>query len=94
MKKTIIYMIIASTGFQVLAQEETQTKIKELGITTQGLNLFQINNFGLTFRFGNEKSVWRLNSLNSNFSKRNIFLTDANNINVNLSCSIGKEWRK
>ena len=59
MKKTFLLAGILLINLNLFAQQ-TQ-KLNELGLTTRSLNTF-----GITYRFGNEKSVWRINVFSTN----------------------------
>lgn len=64
MKKAIVFFVSLTFSFLANAQEERE-RVKELGI------LFtDFESFGLTYRFGSEKAVWRLNALFLNGSSQ------------------------
>ncbi|MBL4707386.1 MAG: hypothetical protein JKY48_02975 [Flavobacteriales bacterium] len=76
------------------AQEETENiRVKEMGITFASLN-----NFGLSFRIGNPKSVWRFNSAFISGTQSDILgsIDEANGYsrNLGLGLQIGREFRK
>jgi len=56
MKKTFLILLTIASTFSISAQEKT--KQKEVGITFSNLN-----DFGLSYKFGNSNSVWRINTL-------------------------------
>lgn len=95
MKKYLLGAVALCFLMQVKAQEtdeSVKTKIKEVGATTTSLT----NSFGLTYRVGNEKMVWRFNMSSGAYS----YLNDNQSIesrtskNVNVSGKIGLEFRK
>ena len=76
-----------------LSYSQDTAKIKEIGITTANLN-----DFGITYRQGNSKSVWRFNAITSNISFSNESNSDDPNeisrTGFSLGFQAGKEWRK
>ena len=56
MKKTIFVILFISLA--ILLNGQDTNKVKEVGITFTSLN-----NFGLTYRFGKEPSLWRINTI-------------------------------
>jgi len=56
MKKSLFILTALSMSFFLMAQG--QSKQKEIGLVFNNLN-----NFGLTFRTGTEKALWRFNTL-------------------------------
>lgn len=89
MKKLVILLFNLSLAYSITAQETT--KQKEIGLVFNNFD-----NFGLTFKTGNNKSLWRFNSLffdGSNLRKVADSLTNENN-NNGVEVKIGKEYRK
>ncbi|MCP4522537.1 MAG: outer membrane beta-barrel protein [Cytophagales bacterium] len=91
-------LLCSALPFGVFAQDnETATsemsRQQELGLTTSNFD-----SFGLTYRIGTQKSLWRFNTLlfssnNSDYEyKDDNRETTANSFNTTLS--IGKEYRK
>ena len=59
MKKLFLSVLLCSFGIINFAQtDSTQGKVHEIGLTTSTLNTF-----GLTYRFGTEKLLFRINSI-------------------------------
>ena len=89
MKK--LFFLIAAVSVSILSGARKPEKLNELGVTT--LNL---NDFGITYRIGNDKSVWRFNAvlINGSRSKNN----DDNMERTSSACGtgfqVGKERRK
>ncbi len=90
MKKPLfaLLIILFSTSFS-FAQDKV--KVREIGLTTSNFD-----NFGLTFRKGNEKSVFRFNLLNTSISQDN--LPDLQDDELTTSTfgfglRLGNEWR-
>ena len=96
MKKFILSGFIILMAMSINAQE----KRKEVAI-----NLTSFENFGLSYRFGTDKSLWRLNLLNSNVytssdeDEFTYLLDDEYNSSKNetdgfsIGFSVGKEFR-
>jgi len=89
MKKTFLILLTIALTLSINAQEKT--KQKEVGITFSNLN-----NFGLSYKFGNSNSVWRINTLIASGSETK---ETADNIETNykssgLTVKFGKEYRK
>ncbi len=89
MKKLFLILFAASISLSISAQEKT--KQKEIGISFKSLN-----NFGMTYKIGNEKSLWRFNTLLMSGSNINEFSdsveTQRNRIGFDIM--LGKEYRK
>lgn len=87
--KTIISLILLFSLSISFAQEVQ--KVKELGITFE-----DFYGFGITYRFGHENAVWRVNAINSNNSSftNDQDLYSTTNNGINLGASIGREIRK
>lgn len=89
MKKTLLILLTATFSLTITAQEKT--KQKEIGISFNNLN-----NFGLTYKFGNSKSLWRINTLlisgvNNNNSRDSL---EINRNSIGFTLKFGKEYRK
>lgn len=82
-------MLCLSMSVNMMAQEKV--KQKEVGLVFGNLN-----NFGLTYRTGTTKSLWRFNTLiikgNNQESKADSLVTKQSSMGFGLS--IGREWRK
>ena len=57
MKKRFLLIAIAFLGFSTFAQEKTKVRTKEVGLT-----FYNFDGFGLTYRIGKEKAMWRFNT--------------------------------
>lgn len=92
MKKLIIaslsFLFICTT---TIAQESDKQKVKEVGMT-----LHSLNNFGFTYRIGNQNSVWRFSSLwlNGRHTKSENFGQTNEQRSIGVSVAVGKEYRK
>ncbi|MDT7833142.1 hypothetical protein RQM59_12165 [Flavobacteriaceae bacterium S356] len=91
MKKITVCMFLLATAFGMNAQEKENQK--EVGIQFSSLN-----SFGLTYKSGTSKSLWRYNvltagvgSIDNDFENNNF---DQRHDSFNISASIGKEYRK
>lgn len=89
MKKTFLILLCLSLSHLLSAQDAV--KQKEIGF-----GFYDLNSFGLTFKIGNEKSLWRFNTM---------FITGSNeeedeatrkkNMNsIDIGVRVGKEYRK
>ena len=88
MKKSILILFFISMSYYLMAQEIV--KQKEIGLIFSNLD-----NFGLTFRTGTDKSLWRFNTL---FISGGNTANTADSLAQKLSNSgfgviIGKEYR-
>lgn len=99
MKQFIIAFVITFTSFLTFAQENSEvtksstskSKVKELGIVFSNFD-----NYGLTFRIGNQKRVLRINTLSFN-NYQNLESSDSliyETKNTGIGTSIGLEFRK
>lgn len=89
MKESFIILTAILMSLSIMAQEKP--KQKEIGITFMNLD-----NFGLTFKTGNEKSLWRFNTLlisGNNMDELSDSL-DRKIRNIGFKIMMGKEWRK
>lgn len=88
MKNSSILLLIFIISISSFAQKTD--KINEFGITTKGLS-----NFGITYRFGTEKSVWRINAVSSDgtFRLNNFDNRDYSENNFAVGFELGKENR-
>ncbi len=89
MKKLVLVFIALTMSVIVIAQEKS--KQKEVGFIFSNLN-----NFGLTYKTGTEKSLWRFNTLI--ISGNNIDETADSLVNkqsqMGFGIKFGKEYRK
>lgn len=87
--KTISSLFVLLLAIASFAQDSE--KVKELGLI-----FTDFDQYGITYRFGNEQSVWRLNALNSVSSSRinDQFNALTSNNSLDLGASIGREKRK
>ncbi len=91
MKKLVLILLSLSLSYGVMAQEKVTSKQKEVGIVFQNLD-----NFGLTYKVGNKKSLWRFNTLfltGSSFETENQDVTETAN-RTGIGFKIGREYRK
>ena len=94
MKKSFIILLCISMPCCLLAQEsltQVPAKRNELGLTFRNLD-----SFGVTFRTGTEKAVWRFNTI---FIGGSSFESTADSVydkqsNSGISIQAGKEFRK
>ena len=94
-KEILFLLFCLSLPFLASAQEGTKPlepfKQKEIGVVFRNFD-----NFGLTYRTGTEKSLWRFNTLfirgGSNEYLNDAFETITNSMGFRLG--VGKEWRK
>lgn len=89
MKKTTLLLLFLGLLLQASAQEKT--KRHEIG-----LSMSDFNSFGVVYRFGNEKSLWRIATLNTFIRRRettsDISITEDKDTSFGLR--IGKEFRQ
>ncbi len=97
MKKYLLGAVALCFLMQAKAQdtEETvKTKVREVGLTASSLT----NGFGLTYRVGNEKMVWRFNALSGQYNQggnvQDDYYQNTTIKSLNLSTSFGVEFRK
>lgn len=89
MKKSLFILTALSMSFFLMAQG--QSKQKEIGLVFNNLN-----NFGLTFRTGTEKALWRFNTLylSGNNMTQTADSSETKNISNGFGIKLGREWRK
>lgn len=89
MKKTLMILICLSMSYILLAQETV--KQKEIGLVFMNLD-----NFGLTFKTGTDKSLWRFNTLfiSGNNMENTTDSFVHKHSNMGFGVGIGKEYRK
>ncbi|NOR87641.1 MAG: hypothetical protein GQ527_08540 [Bacteroidales bacterium] len=93
MKKLSLIILATTMSFFVMAQEKI--KQKEVGLVFSSLN-----NFGITYKIGTQKALWRFTSLIASGSNRKSTLGDSDNeieiINsdLNFGFKFGREYRK
>lgn len=89
MKKTLIIALVFSMSLYAVGQGKT--KIKEVGLVFRSMN-----SFGLTYKMGSDRSLWRFNTLLINGHQRNEtnenYLRTYNSFGGSIR--IGKEYRK
>lgn len=89
MKKSILIFVVLAMPILIMAQDNT--KQKEVGLVFNNFD-----NFGLTYRIGNEKNLWRINT--TVFSVSNYEIIDENEeeiqSNINFGINFGKEYRQ
>ncbi len=89
MRKSLFILFCFSMSYTLMAQETV--KQKEIGLVFSNLD-----NFGLTYKTGTEKSLWRFNTLFiSGNNLDNIADSQENKqSNMGFGVRIGKEYRK
>lgn len=91
--KTIVFFLLCSLSTTILnAQNETtNTQKREVALTFKSLN-----DYGLSYKFGNKKALWRLNSFwvnnHSSIVENDDLLTE--NKSGAYSISFGRDWIK
>ncbi|MDH5474264.1 MAG: hypothetical protein OEX22_01085 [Cyclobacteriaceae bacterium] len=89
MKKTILLSLVLATSVQLFSQQKAQQK--EVGLAFQSLN-----GFGLTYKTGTNKSLWRFNTLfvsGGNLSEESDSSSFEDN-SLAVGFKFGKEFRK
>jgi hypothetical protein len=88
MKKAVMILICLSVSHLLLAQEATRQK--EIGLVFNNFD-----NFGLTFKTGTEKAMWRFNTLsfNGNFIEKTNNNDENEEGNLGFGLNIGREYR-
>lgn len=89
MKKTLFVFMTLFMPLFIMAQETT--KLKEVGIVFNDLD-----NFGLTFKTGSTKSLWRFTTLliSGNSTEQTSDSLMSKNRNFGFGVEFGKEYRK
>ena len=89
MKKSLIIVLCLSMSYFLMAQETV--KQKEIGLVFKNLD-----NFGLTYKTGTDKSLWRFNVLLISGSIMDYTADSSVNTlsNMGFGINIGKEYRK
>jgi hypothetical protein len=89
MRKATIFLIAIAMSFGLVAQEKS--KVKEAGLVFSSLN-----NFGLNFKSGNEKALWRYSTLflsgNNTKETGDDYIDEQKSFGVTLA--FGREYRK
>jgi hypothetical protein len=91
MKKIILILAAALIPFSTMAQDETKVRVQEAGIGFSGLN-----SFALIYKIGNQKSLWRFNTLfiqSQNSNEEADSLTKESRY-FSYGLKAGKEFRK
>ena len=89
MRKSLLILLCLSMSYFLIAQETL--KQKEIGLVFSNLN-----NFGLTYKTGTNKSLWRFNTLfvsGNNLEETGDSLLNTQS-NIGFGVKIGKEYRK
>ena len=101
MKKLSIVLALIFASIYLVAQENSETidsanvKVQEIGIAFSNFD-----NFGLTYKIGNEKSLWRFYTLyfSGDNSKRDrdysTYITNKKDNNYGFGFKVGKEFRR
>ncbi|NQU34819.1 MAG: hypothetical protein HQ521_16445 [Bacteroidetes bacterium] len=89
MKKLLLIFITLTMSVMVIAQEKS--KQKEVGLVFNSLN-----SFGLTYKTGTTKSLWRFNTLfiSGNSTEEVSDSINRKQSNMGFSIKFGKEYRK
>jgi hypothetical protein len=89
MRKSLLVLLGFSMSFFLIAQEPV--KQKEIGLVFSNLD-----NFGLTFKTGTNKSLWRFNTLFINGNNREATADSllSKMSSMGFGVKIGKEYRK
>ena len=89
MKKTLLLLLCVSMSYALMAQETV--KKKEVGLVFSSLN-----QFGLTYKTGTDKSLWRFNTLflSGDNMKNTSDSTVGKQNSMGFGVKIGKEYRK
>ena len=83
--KTILITLLAISSVFAFGQDSINKKKRhEVGIT-----LSDLNSFGLTYRLGKDKALWRFNTVFGEFQK-----LSSDSYSYLYGGSIGREWRK
>ncbi len=91
MKKSLLIVLFLSMSYYLMAQENEKEKQKEIGLVFSNLD-----NFGLTYKTGTEKSLWRFNTMvisGDNIEENEDNLLSTQN-QLGFGVKIGKEYRK
>ncbi len=95
MKKISLLLLSVSLSYFVIAQESThqQEPIKQKEV---GLAFSNLDNFGFTYKFGTDKSLWRLNTLFLRGNHMEMPTDSILNVQNELGFGVkfGKEYRK
>jgi hypothetical protein len=88
MKRSLLLLILIPLAYFSYSQDTA--KIMEIGFTTKNLN-----DFGLTYRFGREKTVWRFNAISTGFDNGTNIENSQNHTwsTLGFGFQFGKEWR-
>ena len=89
MKKLALSFIILTIALTVVAQEKPKTK--EIGIVFSNLD-----NFGLSFKIGKEKALWRFNTMHidGGYMEETIDSIVTKSNDIGFMFSVGREYRK
>jgi hypothetical protein len=88
MKKTVL--MLTAVFMALFASAQDNSKQQEAGIVFSNLN-----NFGLTYKIGTEKGLWRFTALNlsGNNKKTTTDSVDIKDFNIGFGVKVGREWR-
>jgi len=85
-------MIFALMAFAIIVSVSAQEKVKQQEL---GLGLRNLDNFALIYKFGHQKSMWRLMALHGNLSSFNYTGIDEDKSkqkSVSVGISFGKQF--
>ena len=84
-----IYLSLIFSFLTITTYSQDKVKAKEVGITFRNVNVF-----GLTYRVGNEKALWRFTVLNLGGSNSENFNSNTRYSSWGGGWQIGREYRK
>ncbi|NEQ49022.1 MAG: hypothetical protein F6K11_02655 [Leptolyngbya sp. SIO3F4] len=90
MFQKVVCAVMLTALFMPFSRAQEPSKQREAGITFSSLN-----SFGITYRFGNEKAMWRINSLIADYTNSESENSDQKRtlLNVDAVVSFGREYR-
>lgn len=93
MKKTLLILAALTITYSLMAQEAEKQKQRQKEV---GLVFTNLNNFGLTYRTGTAKSLWRINTLvlNGNDMNESSEFIARKNSYMQVGGAIGREYRQ
>lgn len=92
MKKVLLFLLALCFSITIVAQENNQDSVKQNEI---GIQFNDFENFGLTYKFGTSKSLFRINTilLSGNRNETNSFSTENMTKSLGFKLGFGKEFR-
>lgn len=91
MKRVILFLILAVIALPIFSQDNDKVKVKELGISFSNLD-----NFGITYKTGHTKALWRINTLLLTQYKLEEVADSLETLRdaIGFGIKFGREWRK